>query len=518
MKKILSFIFIFFALKSANGQYLANDSLAREINVKALNLISKLEDCLKFDTSIKRDQFKSLFHLNTTKVFNDVMPENKLQQKVTPSEYLRFIETYYADTGFLDVQIVPYDISSISVEDEYAMLSIFATKYVNSVTKSSITYIDTFNLKIDVIYLFQINDCKIYDLASLEMRGKYIQVFPQYKGFLNTAAMPNDTILVSGKVFPVNKLGYAMLKNVNSNHEFLFQPYKKLVYYKTYKVPDNITLRKNKLIKEDRNALKVNFWNWMTYADFNFNVVFNGESPVQIANDTVGINIMNNGSFSNFIMLNLVRRVNENGYWSVKFGGGADVFTYTSYLLKNTNNYPAIDPDGDPYLRINTISNIIEKHNLTYLTAPFVLEKGLTFGRNSFFVNLAYYVMLNYSASYNQDADALYAGYYDYLFNLTIQENGIYDFGSYKFEIRNSPLVVDPLVMSYGFGIGYKRQITRKTYFDIAVNYRKSIGTLFLESGLNLSDNSKAINTLNKLNHQYMVNFMNLGFGLSIKL
>jgi hypothetical protein len=126
--------------------------------------------------------------------------------------------------------------------------------------------------------------------------------------------------------------------------------------------------------------------------------------------------------------------------------------------------------------------------------------------------------MLNYSASYNQDADALYAGYYDYLFNLTIQENGIYDFGSYKFEIRNSPLVVDPLVMSYGFGIGYKRQITRKTYFDIAVNYRKSIGTLFLESGLNLSDNSKAINTLNKLNHQYMVNFMNLGFGLSIKL
>ncbi len=46
MKKILLLLFIFFALKSADAQYLANDSLARHINVKALHLISKYEDCL----------------------------------------------------------------------------------------------------------------------------------------------------------------------------------------------------------------------------------------------------------------------------------------------------------------------------------------------------------------------------------------------------------------------------------------------------------------------------------------
>ncbi len=518
MRRIIVFLFIFFALKSTNAQYLANDSLARVINVKALYLISKYEDCLKFDTLLKRNEFKKLFHLSTTQIFNDVMPENKLHEKTIPSEYIKYIERFYADTGFLEVQILPYDVSSISVEDEYAMLSILATKYVSSVTKSNVPYIDTFNLKIDIIYVFKVNDCKIYDITSLEKREKYIQVYPQYKGFRNTTAMPNDTILVTGKVFPVNKEGYVLLKDVNISNEFLFQAYKKPVFYKTFRVPDNIPIRKNKFDEKDKNIVKINFWKWMAYADFDFHVVFNGESPVQLASDTFGINIMNNGSFSNFVMLNLVRRVNEKGYWSVKFGGGADVFTYTSYLLNNTNTYPAIDPDGDPYLRINKISNIREKHNLTYLTAPLVLEKGISFGKNSFFVNAAYYVMLNFSATYNQDADALYAGYYDYLFNLTIQENGVYDFGAYNFEIRNLPLVVDPIVMSYGFGIGYKRQITRKAYVDFAINYRKSMGTLFIESGLNLSDNFNTINTLSNLNHQYIINYMNAGFGLSIKL
>ena len=398
------------------------------------------------------------------------------------------------------------------------MLSIFATKYVNSITKSNVVYIDTFNLKIDIIYLFDVNDCKIYNIKSLEKREKYIQVYPQYKGFRNTTAMPSDTIIVSGIVFPVNKEGYVMLKNINVSQDFLFQPYKKPVFYKTYKVPDYIPIRKNKFDDKDKNIVKINFWKWMAYADIKYHFIFNGESPIQLANDTFGINIMNNGSFSNFVMLNLVRRVNEKGYWSVKFGGGVDVFTYTSYLKSNVNSYAAIDPDGDPYLRINKVSNIKEKHNLTYLTAPFVIEKGISFGRNSFFINAAYYVMLNFSATYNQDADALYAGYYDYLFNLTIQENGVYDFGTYKFEMRNLPLIVDPMVMAYGFGIGYNRKITRKAYFDVALNYRKSIGTLFVENDLNLSDSFKAINTLPNLNHEYTLNYINIGFGISIKL
>jgi hypothetical protein len=227
---------------------------------------------------------------------------------------------------------------------------------------------------------------------------------------------------------------------------------------------------------------------------------------------------MNNGSFSNFVLLNLTRRVTEKGYFSVKMGAGVDVFAYTSFLKSNINTYPAVDPDGDPYLRINRITNLKERHNLTYLTLPFQLEKGFTFGKNSIFLNVAYYFMLRYSASYNQDADALYAGYYDYLFNLTIQENGVYDFGSYKFEIRNLPLTINSTAMAYGFGLGYSRQITRKMYIDAAFNYRKSIGFLFAENKLNLSDTYNGLNSITNQNHQYIIDFMNFSVGLSVKL
>lgn len=517
MKKIFIFFIFLFALKIADAQYLANDSLSRLINVKALDLIAKYEDCLKFNKPIKRKNFSSFFH-SSARMMNDVMPENTLQDKILPSEYIQLINKYYADTGVKHLVLNTYDISAVTVEDEYASLSMLVKKYTETVTRQNVQYIDTFYQKYEIIYLFSTNECKIYDISTAEKREKYIQIYPQYKGIFKTTPLPNDTILISGKVFPVNKEGYVLLKNINISNEFLFQPYKKPVYYKTYRVPDNIPIRKNKFDKKDKNIVKINFWNWMAYADFRYHFIFNGESPVKLESDTFGINIMNNGSFSNYLMLNLVRRVSEKGYWSIKIGGGADVYTYTSYLLNNVSTYPAVDPDGDPYLRINRVYNIKEKHNLTYLTAPFVVEKGFTFGRNSFYANVSYYLMLNYAATYNQDAEALYAGYYDYLFNLVIQENGVYDFGAYQFEIRNQPLVVDRMVMAYGFGLGYCRQITRKTYIDLAFNYRKSLGYLFLENKLNLSDTYTSINTLNNLNNKYALNYMNISLGLSIKL
>lgn len=517
MKKLLIVFAVLFVFKNTNAQYLANDSLSRLINVRALDLIAKYENCLKFDKPVKRKNFTSFFH-STARLMNDVMPENNLHEKVLPLDYVKLFEKHYADTAVLDVMLSTYDISGVTVEDEYASLTMLIRKHIHTVTKQNVQYIDTFYQKYEIVYLFNTTECKIYDISSIEKREKYIQVYPQYKGLFKTTALPNDTILVTGKVFPVNKEGYVLLKNTNTNNEFLFQPYKKPVFYKTYRVPDNIPLRKNKLDKKDKNIVKINFWNWMAYADFKYQFIFNGESPVKLESDTFGINIMNNGSFSNFIMLNLVRRVSEKGYWSIKMGAGADVYAYTSYLLNNVNTYPAVDPDGDPYLRINRVYNIKEKHNLTYLTAPMVLEKGFTFGRNSFYVNAAYYVMLKYAASYNQDADALYAGYYDYLFNLTIQENGVYDFGTYNFEIRNLPLTIDPMVMAYGFGLGYSRQITRKTYIDLALNYRKTLGYLFLENKLNLSDTYTSLNTLSNLNNKYTINYMNLSLGLSIKL
>lgn len=518
MRKIYLIVFFTFLMFELNAQYLANDSLARIINNKAISKLADFESCLKFNNSKKRKDFLSFFHSNQVLIVNDVMPDNKLHEKLNPLEYISRVQNYYADTGFKSISIKPYEISEITVEDEYASLSVYALKMVYSISKSTVEYIDTFNVKIDFVYLFKNENLVIRNIALVEKRLNYWQIYPQYKGWWRTKNLALDTILINGSIYPVSKYGYVQLNNIHNGKELLFQPYKRPVFYKSYRYLNYIPIRKNKLDSKDKNITKINFWKWMAYADFRNHVVFNGESPVKLASDTFGISIMNNGSFSNFVLLNLTRRVSERGYFSVKMGAGADVFAYTSYLKNNINTYPAVDPDGDPYLRINRIYNLKERHNLTYLTLPFQLEKGFTFGKNSIFINAAYYFMLRYSASYNQDADALYVGYYDYLFNLTIQENGVYDFGSYKFEIRNLPLTINSTAMAYGLGLGYCRQITRKMYLDAAFNYRKSIGFLFAENKLNLSDTYSVLNSITNQNHQYILDYLNFSVGLSVKL
>lgn len=518
MRKISLIVLFVLLMTELKAQYLANDSLSRVINSRVLAKISNFEACLKFNNAKKKAQFLEFFHNKEVLIANDVMPDNKLGTKVTPSVYIQLIQKYYADTSFYAVELKPYELSEITVEDEYATLSVYALKYVNSITRNNVLYIDTFNIKIDIVYLFNNQSVEINNISFVEKRQNYWQLYPQYKGWWRSKNLALDTILINGNIFPVNKYGYVQLNNVEPGKDMLFQPYKRPVFYKTYRYLSYIPIRKNKLDPKDKNITKINFWKWMAYADFRNHVIFNGESPVKLASDTNGIAIMNNGSFSNFVMLNITRRVKERGYFSFKVGAGADVFAYTSYLKSNVNTYAAVDPDGDPYLRINKITNLKERHNLTYLTVPIQLEKGFTFGKNSVYFNVAYHVMLNYSATYNQDADALYAGYYDYLFNLLIQENGVYDFGAYKFEIRNLPLSVNRLAMSYGYGLGYMRKISRKMYIDAALNYRKSIGYLFAENKLNLSDTYNALNSITNHNHQYILDFMNFSVGLSVKL
>ncbi len=518
MRKIALFVCISLCFFNLKAQHFTNDSLSRIINNKVIARLSEFETCLKFNSLKKKNEFTSFFHNTQIQIINDVIPDSQLKDKISPLEYINKIQQYYADTGFYMVSLKPYEISEITLEDEYASLSVYVFKIVHSITKSNMIYNDTLDLKIDFIYTFDKQSVQIRHISSNEKRLNYWQIYPQYKGLWKSKSLALDTILINGKIFPVNKYGYVQLNNVNYYQEFLFQPFKRPVFYKTLHYPKFIPIRKNKFDPKDKNITKVNFWKWMAYVDFRNHLVFNGESPIKLASDTFGISIMNNGSFSNFISLNLTRRVSEKGSFSVKLGVGYDIFTYSSYILNNVNTYPAVDPDGDPYLRINRVYNFKERHYLTYFTLPLQIEKGFTFGKNTFFINLAYYFMSSNTARYNQDAKAIYAGYYDYLFNLTIQENGVYDFGSYGFEVRNLPLSINSKARSYGYGIGYSRQINRKMYLDAGLNYRKSIGYLFAENKKNLSDNSKAISSVTNLNHQYIIDFMNFSVGISVKL
>lgn len=515
-----SIILLIGCLQCTLAQTKPNDSLARAINIKALLLLDKYEAAISFKSKEQYSEFENLFLSKNAVLFNDVMPDNRLKEVVSVSDYQALIKKYYSDTSFLSVRVKPYEIGVLSLEGkEYAYLSVLAQKMIKSITKNKIVYADTFNIQIDIVVNLFDDECKIHRIVSVDRREDYLMMYPQYRGFFNKQSLKNDTILVNGVLCPVDSSGFIQLKNTNKKSEFLVLPYHKQFMYKRYRVPDNIPLVKNKLNLElDKNMVYINFWKWMVFVDFQNHVIPQGSSPVKASNDTLGINPKNKGSFSNYFLLNLTRRVNNKGYWSVKFGAGADVFNYSLNLASNINTYPSIDPDGDPYLRINRIYNIKETHNMVYATFPIKIEKGFTFGKNSVYVQAAYYLMMRYSSFYNIKADATYAGYYDYLFDITISENGVYDFGTYNFDYKALPLESKAFMSSQSVSVGYLRQFSRRVYFDIGLNYRMSGDYFFVENNKSLSDSKNGINSLTNLNNRLQLNYLNVNFGLSIKI
>jgi len=519
LKKVIILILI---ACSYNGyaQIFANDSLSRIINARALDLLSKYESVIKFKSRADTTAYQNLFHNKKCLVFNDVMPENNLMQKVDVSTYGKLIRKHYSDTAFYNVTISPYELGPVTFEgDKIANLSILAQKKVHSITRNNLIYTDTFNIRFDIIADLSTNEYAINTIENIERRGSYLQVIPQYKGIFIQQKMPLDTIYANNKLYPVNKYGQVLLKDIYHSQVILFVPFHNQVLFKQYRVPENIPLFRNKLdIKKDRNIVKVKFWRWMTFADFQYHIIPNGASPIKVDKDTLGINPVNKGSFSNYLSLNIVRRVSTKGYFGIKIGAGADIFNYQLNLAQQINTYPAIDPDGDPYLRINKVYNIRETHNLVYLAAPISIEKGFTFGKNSVYIQAAYYFMKKYTSTYNLDANATYAGFYDYLFNLTISENGVYDFGTYDFKLRSIPLSPKKMFSTYSLGLGYKREISRRIYLDFGFNYRAGGGYLFEKDNKNLSDSSKGINSLVNLTHQFKVEYVNMNFGLSVKI
>ncbi len=504
----------------SRAQIFATDSMSRVINVKALALISKYESIIKFSNKNNFDDFSGLFHSTSSVIFNDVMPENELNTKITPDEYLKLIRKYYADTSFLSVEVSPYEIGVVTMEGaDIANVSILAKKKIWSIAKNGLDYTDTFNVRFDIIYEISSKKFTISTISNVDRRGSYIQLYSQVRGFGNKTMLSNDTILINDKIFKVGSNGYTLLKNTTKSSEYLIIPYHNDVMFKMYRVPDNIPFFRNKLdTKKDKNIVKINFWKWMVYADVQYHFIPNGASPIKPDNDTMGINSINNGSFSNYVMFNLCRRTNTKGYFNIKFGGGADVFNYQLNLASHINAYQSIDPDGDPYLRINKVYNIREKHQLVYVTAPLVIQKGFTFGKNSVYVEGAYYFMLKFSSTYSMDADASYSGYYDYLFGLTINENGVYDFGVYNFQLRSLPLPVSRFITSYSFGIGYNRQLSRTVYFNVGVNYRNSNTYVFDDNLKSLSDSRNGINSLTNLNNKFRIQYFNMNMGISVKI
>lgn len=515
--KLIVFLLMFFKLNSLYAQPENFDSLSTMIYKNGYQLIDQYEllSHLKSDTDYTK--FQKLFRDKNTLIFNDIMPDNKLSEKITPLEYIQLTKKYYSNN--IGVSIIPTDKSSISFDrDDYGSFVFHAQKIIDVYTKTGIHYNDTFNIRIEIFFNHYLNKYWISDIHSLDKNEKYIVVQPIVKSLFSSRSLLNDTVFTSaGEKFAVEPNGYFLIKDVPSAKQFVFIPKSNQVLFKRYTSPTYLSIIK-KHNRIDQNIIAIKFWKWTSHIDFTteFGIVKN--SPVSIVDNTNKINVINKLSTSNQILFSLMYRNSAAGNWQIKFGLGFDIFNYDLYMPKYINTYPSIDPDGDPYLRIIELNNLKESNSLTYLTFPLILQKNFSVNNSSVNISAGYYFMKSYDATYASNATAIYSGFYDYLFNLTISENGVYDFGYYEVSTIATPLLTNSLISAFGFGCQYSYNISRFTSLNIGINYRKSSDFLFKENPNRLSNNSNELRSLSNISNSFQIRYTSLQFGIKVKI
>lgn len=149
---------------------------------------------------------------------------------------------------------------------------------------------------------------------------------------------------------------------------------------------------------------------------------------------------------------------------------------YSSEIELNfEESYTAIDPDGGQYERLITISNYNEKLLHTALEMPINLKYDYLLNDNiSLFVKGGIVVSYDIQQYSKATADAFYRGYYDWLFNVTLSQNGIYDFGTFALNESGNGFGVNKFACGGILGIGASYFIFDKWSMDIGLQYRKT--------------------------------------------
>lgn len=99
------------------------------------------------------------------------------------------------------------------------------------------------------------------------------------------------------------------------------------------------------------------------------------------------------------------------------------------------DSYASVDPDGGQYLRKTDITNYKETIKRSVVEIPIAVRFDCFVPSRK---DLSVYGKLGVCLDYDVfqktscQADAQYSGYYDWLFDVTMSQNGVYDFGQFK--------------------------------------------------------------------------------------
>ena len=139
-----------------------------------------------------------------------------------------------------------------------------------------------------------------------------------------------------------------------------------------------------------------------------------------------------------------------------------------SYIEKFDN----IDPDGDPYLHCVDMQRYHENVTHSAIAIPIGLRYDYFVSRSvAVFGRVGFDPTLILSSKSKAEGEGIHSGYYDWLLGITIDQNGIYDFGHFEVNDWQNKETTKTISLNARIDVGVSWYFVRQWSLDVSVGY-----------------------------------------------
>jgi|GEM_PF-5043278 len=458
MKKIfIGFVFISVYL-SVHSQKLSINQY-RMINYNVLGLLEDYNNYASFSRKNHKQRFLNLFERDSALIYNDYLPDYN-GAVVSPQTYCALLEraNYKHYYTIYDVSFDKID----SVSSSVYVVSLTFEKRIRFRAKSGNKNYPEVQFKMSAKVKCNLND-STYKFTELKCKYPVSNKFQVLSAQnINNKRWRN---LLSG------------LPDIGADSVCLINDYSELNSVRPSS--PGVLLKIVKDVEDNR-------YNYLKIKELKYSVGFHYNNFIGNLYET-SISSQLNSRFSNVsnisngfeagvdFMFKLFGRARTRGLF--EFGlslSGTNLKSKADYA----DSYFSVDPDGDKYQRFTDLS-MSEENHFTNIVLPvlyryeiFLSQRFLLYGgigvKNYFCVNQ------NYKAS----GGSFYRGYYADLYNVTIDQNGIYDFGHFNEIIPEQKQTLEFYSIDYYLTGGISYTYKNRFAFDCALFHQSGLSKL----------------------------------------
>lgn len=449
----------------------------------------------KYDRELDREgdhyfSFPSLFASPDTRIMNDILIENNLDQTLTLQEYEKRRDQFQTSYRFIQ----NLHIDRIGPLNYLTSTTGSAEIHVTRELRWSLKRNEDFVYNDTIQQVFTINfqqsdtriDCQISAIRNAYPLGYHILIRGAYKNKKSPTPMQNDSLIVNDNLYTTNEMGYIILKRLQMNESLKiktlnpdFHQTKVVRVADTKKRDEKYTLVSFRLPKwtaELNAGIMPLAYNNLRSADFTSRNL-----------ETYGLNV------------SIGRIIARRKTWDMSIKLGAYHTWQNTILSSPTLNYryDAIDPDNAKYQRLIKLEDFEESLNISLrgISTAFNFTYHLN-QSNSIQAEIGYQHVLYNEATSSRGAASTIGGFYPELFGVSIFENGIYDFGKHELFQPEIPITLS-IPGLFTSKIQMMRKISRISSFSYGLSYRQSI--IRSEDGPTITRISSSPNEINSI-------------------